>query len=115
MTPFFAHVVGCEPGEQVVVNGCGEAFCKRPSDGSPLIQTNHFCDEELAELNPNDLEEYDTLDRYAAIARRIRRQSPRGLDAAMNLMRRWPVTHEATMQSMALCPARHKLILRVRV
>ncbi len=43
MAPYFTHVVGTKPEQQIVIEGTSESFPKRKlKPGKPLIQTNHF-------------------------------------------------------------------------
>jgi hypothetical protein len=43
MAPYFTHVVGTKPDQQIVIEGTSYSFRKRkPMPGKPLIQTNHF-------------------------------------------------------------------------
>ncbi len=121
MTAFFAHVVGVEPGQQVVVESYGDSFHRRRvAAGRPLIQTNHFVSSFGHDLNPPDGidgegEYWDTYERYDAIARRLRGVGrPKTLKAGLSVMARGPVTHSATMNQMALCPATSEAIVRVR-
>jgi hypothetical protein len=122
MTAFFAHVVGTRPEEHVVVTSLGRAFATRRSTTPVLIQTNHFVDDDLEHLNPPEefadddgcVWYYNTRLRYGALRRRLR-TLPRSLAAAITKIRRSPVTTEATMQSMSLCPANGRWLLRVAV
>lgn len=122
MSPFFAHLIGTRLDEHRVVTGLGRAFATRRSTTPALIQTNHFVDDDLEHLNPPEefvdadgsVWYYDTRLRYEALRRRLR-TLPRSLAAAMTKIRRSPVTTEATMQSMTLCPAIGRWTLRVAV
>lgn len=112
MSPFFAHVVGVRPEEQVVVSGLGREFVKRRNTDSALVQTNHFVDDYLEHLNPPDefvdadgcRWYYDTRPRYEALQRRLGKL-PRSLGESLAKLKRSPVTTDATMQQMVLCPA----------
>jgi hypothetical protein len=57
MSPFFAHVVGIELNEHVVVEGFGSEFAKRKMTKGEqfFIQTNHFA-------GKNDTEEHNPPD-----------------------------------------------------
>lgn len=121
MSPFFAHVVGVRPDEQVVISGLGHEFTTRRKTESALIQTNHFVGEDLEHLNPSDEFvdadgcewQYDSRPRYEALQRRLRKL-PRSLDEALMKLQRSPVATGATMQSMVLCPATGKCRVLVR-
>ncbi|MBL9083488.1 MAG: hypothetical protein JNK76_16855 [Planctomycetales bacterium] len=54
MSPFFAHIVGVRPEEQLVVGGMGREFAVRRKTAKALVQTNHFVDDDLEHLNPPD-------------------------------------------------------------
>ena len=120
MTAFFAHVVGVEPRQQVVIESYADSFHRRRvAAGRPLIQTNHFVSSFGRHLNPPDGidgegEYWDTYERYAAIAQRLRGVRPKTLREGLAVMARGPVTHSATMNQMALCPATSEAIVRVR-
>lgn len=121
MSPFFAHVVGVQPDEHVVVSGMGRTFATRRKTASALIQTNHFVDGDLEHLNPP--QEFvdsdgaawqdDSRPRYEALQRRLRKL-PRSLDEALTKLRGSPVTTDATMQQMVLRPATGKCRVLVR-
>lgn len=119
MTPFFAHVIGVNAGEQVVVNGFGRETCRRRSVKGALIQTNHFGHEEFRHLNRPDEwvdtwgQEWvsDSEERYQALERRLR-ILPRNLREVADKLRRKPVTHDGTIQSMVFHPASGDWILK---
>jgi len=114
MTPFFVHAVGCRPHQHVVVNGMGQWYEERKTEEKYLIQTNHFVGPELREYNGPD-EEISAEPRYRAIRNRLRKQLPRSVKSAREKLLRQPVTNELTMQSMAFCPGRDEMMLKVRV
>lgn len=117
MSPFFAHVVGLEEDEHLVVNGFGEQYSVRKLRGRALVQTNHFVEHEFGEFNPDaewgDEEGRDTQHRYGVLERRLRTR-PRSLKAAMGRLGRSPITNERTMQSMVFCPGNGKWLLKIR-
>jgi len=116
MTPFFAHVVGTTPAQQVVVEGTSESFVKRRAKpGKPLIQTNHFVHRSHRHHNGEEWQgrDCDICDRYAALQQRLRRK-PKDFADAFSRIRGQPVTHVDTMNQMALRPADGHMILRVR-
>ena len=51
MSPFFAHVVGVRPRQQVVVNCFGAEFSTRRTREPALIQTNHFVEPSWQQFN----------------------------------------------------------------
>lgn len=122
MSPFFAHVVGTEPHQQVVLNGYGVEYSQRETEDGVLVQTNHFADTDDDHLNltRDEFEEdgelfyHDTYPRYNALVRRLKKQKPKTTEAALRLLNGLPVTHENTMQSMVLCPSASTIKLRVR-
>lgn len=120
MTAFFAHVVGVEPGQQVVIESYADSFHRRrAAAGRPLIQTNHFVSSFGHHLNPEkgcfaDGWYWDTYPRYEVIARRLGGVRLKTLKAGLAVMARSPVTHSATMNQMALCPATSEAVVRVR-
>lgn len=116
MTPFFAHVIGTKPEEQVVIEGAADTFRKRKAKpGKPLIQTNHFVltahRHHNGEDDPGDDCEY--CDRYAALSKRLRKK-PKDFADAFSRIRGRPVTHADTMNQMAFRPADGKAVVRVR-
>ena len=122
MTPFFAHVVGNSPEEQVIVEHIANDYLlRRPVPGEPLIQTNHFVSEENSDLNcgvMDDAGDTETTDehyceRYAALERRLSKK-PRTIRDAFKKISRAPVTYEATMNSMLLRPSSGESIIQVR-
>ena len=122
MTPFFAHVVGTQPAQQVVVEGVAHDFYRRRAKpGEPLIQTNHFVSAKHQHLNwtKQQLAEQTeeiweaTCDRYEALKRRLQRK-PQTLTEALAVLRYSPVTHSDTMNQMALRPGDGEAIVRVR-
>ena len=116
MTPFFAHVIGTKPAEQVVIESTADTFRKRrPKPGRPLIQTNHFVLPAHRHHNGADYqgEDCEICDRYAALENRLRRK-PKNFADAFSRIHRSPVTHADTMNQMALCPATGEAIVRVR-
>jgi len=116
MTPFFTHVVGTKPEQQVVIEGTSESFLKRKAQpGKPLIQTNHFVHTAHRHHNGEDYqgEDCDICDRYAALHQRLRKK-PRDFADAFSRIRGGPVTHRYTMNQMALRPADGKAVVRVR-
>ena len=123
MAPFFVHAVGCRPQQHVVVNGMGQWYEKRGAEEKYLIQTNHFVGPELCEYNGPDEgifpdgEEwvFDSKPRYRVIRNRLQKQLPRSVKSARKKLDRQPVTNELTMQSMAFCPGRDEMMLKVRV
>ena len=122
MSPFFAHVVGTERHEQVVVNGFGTEYSKRHAECGVLVQTNHFVHDDDEHLNPTrgvfeedgELVYEGTYPRYDALVRRMKKQKPATIEAAQRLLKGPPVTHEDTMQSMVLCPSASRIMLSVR-
>lgn len=122
MSPFFAHVVGTESYQQVVLNGYGVEYSQRETENGVLVQTNHFADPDDEHLNPTraEFEEdgelfyHDTYPRYAALVRRLGKQNPGTPAAGLRLLNGLPVTNESTMQSMVLCPSVSAITLRVR-
>jgi hypothetical protein len=120
MTAFFAHVVGVEPRQQVVVESYADSFHqRRAATGRPLVQANHFVSSFGRHLNPSDEIDdegnyWDTYERHDAIVRRLRGVRPRSLREGLAVMARSPVTHSATMNQMALCPATSEAIIKVR-
>jgi hypothetical protein len=117
MTPFFAHVVGTRPGEQVVIECTSTAFrTRKVRPGKPLIQTNHFVLAPHRHHNGADYQgdDCDICDRYAAIHRRLRTK-PKDFADALSRIRGRPVTHSETMNQMALRPADGKAVVRVRM
>lgn len=117
MSPFFAHVIGNEADQQVVINGFGDSFLERTLEDEPfIIQTNHFIGEESEDYNPEGfMDESDTEVRYSAIRRRLKKLRPISKKALWKVIARAPVTNSSTMQSMVMCPATNKLLLKVRV
>lgn len=116
MTPFFAHVVGTKPAQQVVVEGTSETFLtRRPKPGKPLIQTNHFVHTAHRHHNGDDYQgrDCDICDRYAALEKRLRKKPKDFADAFSRICGR-PVTHSETMNQMAFRPADGKAVVRVR-
>lgn len=122
MTPFFAHVVGTSPEQQVIVEHIADDYLlRRPSQGEPLIQTNHFVSEENSELNfgvTDDAGDDESTDdhyceRYAALERRLIKK-PGTIRDAFRKISRSPVTYEATMNSMLLRPSSGESIIHVR-
>lgn len=116
MAPFFAHVVGTKPEQQVVVEGTSETFLKRKAKpGKPLIQTNHFVHTAHRHHNGEDYQgaDCDICDRYAALDKRLRKKPKDFADAFSRIWGR-PVTHRDTMNQMALRPADGKAVVRVR-
>lgn len=116
MSPFFAHVVGTKPNQQVVVEGTSEAFLKRRAKpGRPIIQTNHFVHSSHRHHNGPDWQGRDCeiCDRYAALEQRLRRK-PKDFADAFSRIRGQPVTHSETMNQMALRPIDGKAVVRVR-
>lgn len=116
MTPFFAHVIGTKPEEQVVIEGAADTFRKRKAKrGKPLIQTNHFVltahRHHNGEDDPGD--DCDYCDRYAALEKRLRKK-PKNFADAFSRIRGRPVTHADTMNQMALRPADGSAVVRVR-
>ena len=116
MAPFFTHVVGTKPEQQIVIEGTSESFLKRkPKPGKPLIQTNHFVHAAHRQHNGEGYqgEDCDICDRYAALHKRLCKQ-PRDFADALSRIRGGPVTHRYTMNQMALRPADGKAVVRVR-
>jgi hypothetical protein len=116
MTPFFAHVIGTKPEEQVVIEGTADTFRKRKAKpGKPLIQTNHFVLPAHRHHNGADYqgEDCEICDRYAALHNRLKKK-PKDFTDAFSRIRGGPVTHSETMNQMALRPADGKAIVRVR-
>ena len=116
MTPFFAHVVGTTPAQQVVIEGTSETFLKRRArPGRPLIQTNHFVHATHRHLNGEQWQGLDCeiCDRYAALEQRLRKR-PRDFADAFSRIRGRPVTHSETMNQMALRPSDGRAVVRVR-
>lgn len=120
MTPFFAHVIGTRPDQQAVVQGFGASLSRRAVRDDVLIQTNHYVEPDEQSLNPPEawidsagIEWVtDSVPRYNALKRRLKLR-PRDLSAALAKLRRPPVTHDYTIQSMAFCPATAEWMLRV--
>ena len=123
MSPFFTHVIGTKPSEHVVVTSFGSHFQTRQVEQLPMVQTNHFVEPEFEYLNG----EYDDSDeeilgpaypssesRYDALERRFAKNTPKSLPAALDMLKRTPVTNMLTMQSMAFCPANGEYKLRVQ-
>ena len=117
MSPFFAHVVGVEPGQQTVITGLGTTFHRRSArtidDGTtPLVQTNHFLDSDLDDYNPTeetweeDGETYyfDTYPRARSLERRLK-TPPADLEQVVRKLRGSPVTTEDTQHQMVFQPA----------
>jgi hypothetical protein len=116
MTPFFAHVVGTKPHEQVVIEGTADTFRRRKAKpGKPLIQTNHFVLPAHRHHNGDDYqgEDCEICDRYAALHDRLKKK-PQDFADAFSRIRGRPVTHAETMNQMALRPADGKAVVRVR-
>jgi hypothetical protein len=116
MTPFFAHVVGTAPGDQVVIEGTSDTFRKRKAKpGKPLIQTNHFVLPAHRHHNGEDYqgEDCEICDRYAALHDRLKKK-PKNFADAFSRIRGRPVTHAETMNQMALRPADGMALVRVR-
>lgn len=116
LTPFFAHVVGTEPDQQVVIEGAAGSFRRRQAKlGKPLIQTNHFVHDAHRHHNGEAWQgrDCDICDRYAALQQRLRKK-PKDFAEAFSLIRGRPVTHSDTMNQMALRPADGKALVRVR-
>lgn len=116
MTPFFAHVVGTKPNQQVVVEGTSEAFLiRRAKPGKPMIQTNHFVHASHRHHNGPDWQgpDCEICHRYAALEQRLRRK-PKDFADAFSRIRGRPVTHSETMNQMALRPIDGKSVVRVR-
>lgn len=116
MTPFFAHVIGTKPEEQVVIESTSKTFRKRKAKpGKPLIQTNHFILSGNRHHNGKDYQgaDCDICDRYAALHDRLKKK-PKDFTDALSRIRGRPVTHSETMNQMALRPADGKAVVRVR-
>jgi len=116
MAPYFTHVVGTKPEQQIVIEGTSESFLKRkPKPGKPLIQTNHFVHTAHRHHNGEDYQgaDCDICDRYAALHTRLRKK-PKDFADALSRIRGGPVTHRSTMNQMALRPADGKAVVRVR-
>jgi hypothetical protein len=116
LTPFFAHVVGTEPDQQIVIEGAAGGFRRRRAKrGKPLIQTNHFIHDAHRHHNGEEWQgrDCDICDRYAALQQRLRTK-PKDFADAFSRIRGRPVTHSGTMNQMALRPADGKAIVRVR-
>jgi len=116
MTPFFAHVVGTTPAEQVVIESTADKFRKRKAKpGKPLIQTNHFVLPGHRHHNGEAWQgdDCEICDRYAALHERLKKK-PKDFADAFGRIRGRPVTHADTMNQMALRPADGKAVVRVR-
>lgn len=85
-----------------------------------LIQTNHYVEDEFDSLNRPECWTdgagiewtMDSRPRHAALTRRLKNQPP-DLPSAFHKLRRAPVTHENTIQSMAFCPATGEWLLKI--
>lgn len=117
MSPFFAHVVGVEPDEQTVVAGLGTDFRRRKArrkgdTTAPLVQTNHYLDDDLDHHNPSRgrFEEngttyyWDTYPRHESLTRRLA-TPPGDLQGVVRTLRGAPVTTEDTQHQMVFQPA----------
>lgn len=116
LTPFFAHVVGKRPDEQIVIEGPAGCFRRwRATPAKPLIQTNHFVHDAHRHHNGEEWQgrDCDICDRYGALQQRLRTK-PKDFAEAFGLIRDRPVTHSDTMNQMALRPADGKALVRVR-
>jgi len=117
MSPFFAHVVGVEPDEQTVVAGLGSEFRRTKvrrmgEKTAPLVQTNHYLDDDLDDHNPSrdPWEEdgttyyFDTYPRHASLTRRLA-APPRDLEQVVRKLRGSPVTTDDTQHQMVFQPS----------
>lgn len=117
MSPFFAHVVGVEERDQTVVAGLGSGFRRTKVrrmgvKTAPLVQTNHYLDDDLMEHNPprDTWEENgscyysDTYPRHASLVRRLA-TPPQTLDQVVRKLRGSPVTTQDTQHQMVFQPA----------
>lgn len=113
MTPFFTHLIGTAPEEQVVISGMGKEFQETISpNGGALVQTNHFQEEELESLNPPEWED-DSRHRFQILCDQLE-ESPGDWEAACRIMEDPDLTYEATQNQMVLQPAGNLFRLWVR-
>lgn len=107
--PYYAHVVGTEQKEQVVINGFGESYSiRKPSpDEDFLVQTNHYPDEEFSSLNLEKWEQAgeewvsDSTPRFNTLSRRLRRGQPGSLRDCLSFLKA-PVASVNTCQSIGI-------------
>ena len=117
MSPFFAHVVGVEPDEHTVVAGLGSDFRRSKvrrlgNTTAPLVQTNHYLDDDLDDHNPSrdpweeDGTTYycDTYPRHDSLTRRLA-APPQTLEQVVRKLRGSPVTTQDTQHQMVFQPA----------
>lgn len=122
LTPFFAHVVGTQPEQQVLIEHISnKAYLRRPDPRGTLVQTNHFVSAKNASLNRGAEDDRGRTDctsdfycaRYEALERRTDKK-PRTLKEAFDTLARSPVTYESTMNAMLLRPSTGQSIVYVR-
>jgi hypothetical protein len=120
-SPFFAHVIGTKPSQHAVVGGLGKSYTIRKRKKDSLVQTNHFVQKKYSKYNCNEWEDAsgvrrvsDSEPRYAEMEQRIKRKKPTEIEDVISLLDRPPITWEATMQQMAMCPASGYLDVRIR-
>ena len=120
-SPFFAHIIGTNPEEHVVVNGLGDSFHERNFKGTHLVQANRFVPKKLRKYNtPKEWEEdgqtwmCSSPGRKKALEQQLKHEYPATVEEALKVLAKEPVTNEDTMHSLALCPGRDEKAILVR-
>lgn len=107
--PYYAHVVGTEQKQQVVINGFGESYSiRKPSPYEDfLVQTNHYPEEEFSSLNREKWEQAgeewvsDSMPRFNTLSRRLRRGRPGSSRDCLSFLKA-PVASVNTCQSISI-------------
>jgi hypothetical protein len=114
-TSFFVHIIGTRKTEHCVIE-------KEPGYNNirkgelPLLQTNHFTEDE--DRNPSagfegDIIYKDSYPRFRSLKRRLRK-IPKSLKNTLKYISAKPVNNKRTMQSMVLYPKTGRLHLKIR-
>jgi hypothetical protein len=114
-TSFFVHIIGIKKDEHCIIEK-EPGYYRIRRNKLPLIQTNHFVDDE--DRNPSeglesDIIYYDSFPRYKSLNRRLKKL-PDSLKDTMKHLSGMPVTNERTMQSMVFYPKSGRWLLKVR-
>lgn len=118
LQPYFAHIVGTQLRQQVVVESFGDNYNLRKPEDDVLVQTNHYVTPDFQNLNRNEWTDTEGVEwvtdsepRYNALEKRLTKKRPANAAECLKFLQN-PVANEDTCQSMGLHPFDRDLVMR---